>query len=167
MAVSIQWDTQVITVNKVDMTLIQSTPTVVYQLNANDLRLDLKILEHEVDGMTFPDTHNNSPEITLSGITYARVFEITNGYTVCFEDDTYTVSVIGANNNIGDVICANNVSVIINNSAGSSVPFTAEEIATAVWDSQTNIHVVSGSFGLLVSTIQKIVKFVKTLTLSG
>jgi len=44
--------------------------------------------------------------------------EIINGYTITFEDEQYAVTLIGANNNILDVINFNQVSVRPTNSAG-------------------------------------------------
>ena len=56
----------------------------------------------------------------LSGVTYARTFEILSPYTVTFEDTgtPYTVRCVGANHNIADIKNVNNVSLIIGNSAG-------------------------------------------------
>jgi hypothetical protein len=118
MAISITWATKVIYVPKSYMSVIQASPFEILQLDVNQFRLDLKDLEDNVDGMTFLDTHNHNTEITLSGVAYARIFEIINGYTVEFEDGQYGVTLYGANNNILDAKVANQVSVLANNSAG-------------------------------------------------
>ena len=47
MAISVNWSTGVITVNKVDMTLVQTTPYDVYELDVNQFRLALKDLEDD------------------------------------------------------------------------------------------------------------------------
>ena len=117
MAISIDWGSKIINVPKADMTLIQSSPEV-RELNINTFRLALKALEDDPEGMPFPDTHNHTTEVTLAGLTYARIVEIVNGYTVQFEDGQYTVNCVGANHNISDAKVANQVSLIVNNAAG-------------------------------------------------
>lgn len=115
MAISINWATKVITVPQADLTLISG---VLYELDVDWFRLQLKDIEDSEIGMSFPDTHRHNTEVVLSGVTYARTFEIINGYTVQFEDDQYTVRCVGANHNLADVKVANQVSLIIGNSAG-------------------------------------------------
>lgn len=116
--ISIDWATKVISVPRDYMTLIQSTPIEIRELNINQFRLDLKALEASEEGAVFPDTHRHNTEVLLGGIIYARVVEIINGYTVTFEDGSYAVNLIGANSNIGDVVNLNMVSVRSNNAAG-------------------------------------------------
>ena len=117
MAISINWGTKVITVPKDDLILTQVSPEV-RELNLDWFRLELKNLEDDPEGMPFPDTHKHTTEVTLSGLTYARIVEIINGYTVEFEDGQYTINCVGANHNLSDVKVANQVSLIINNAAG-------------------------------------------------
>lgn len=132
MAISMNWGTKVILVPVTDMTLISGTPgtgsaqvdPALYELDCNVLRLALKDLEDSDDGIAFPTTHNNSGTFTLSGVTYARFFEIINGYKVEFDTGTYdhyTVRLVGANNNVADVRKPNTVSLIIGNTAGMVV----------------------------------------------
>jgi len=118
MAISITWGTKVINVPKADMTLIQSNPVEIRELNLNTFRLTLKNLEDDEDGMPFPNTHNHNPPVSVGGVELARVVEIINGYTVTFEDGQYAVNLVGANSNVGDVINVNQVSVRSANSAG-------------------------------------------------
>jgi hypothetical protein len=121
MAVTIAWGTKIITVTREEtayMTNIQMAPVEVWQLDLNPFRLKLKDLEDDEEGMAHVDTHRHNTEVTLSGLTYARVVEIINGYTVEFEDDQYTVNCTGANHNLADVKVANQVSLIVNNAAG-------------------------------------------------
>ena len=118
MAISIDWDTRVIFVPKNDLTLIQSTPTEIRELDLNWFRHQLKDIEDSEEGMVNPDTHRHNTEVSISGLTLARVIEIINGYTVTFENGQYAVNLIGANSNIGDVVNVNQVSVRSNNSAG-------------------------------------------------
>jgi hypothetical protein len=118
MAISIDWATRIISVPKADMTLVQSVPSEIRELNLNVFRLALKDIEDNVVGMTFPDTHTHNGEVLLGGIVYARVLEIINGYTVTFENGLYSVNLVGANSNVGDVVNLNSVSVRSANSAG-------------------------------------------------
>lgn len=115
MAISINWGTKIINVPKADLTHISGD---IYQLDIDDFRMELKGLEDSEDGMAFPNTHNHNTEVTIGGITYARMIEIINGYTVTFEDGQYAVNLVGANSNVGDVINLNQVSVRSANSAG-------------------------------------------------
>lgn len=115
--ISINWSTKVINVPQSYLTLVSGS---LYELDVNAFRLDLKNIEDSEDGVAFPDTHRHNTAVTLSGVTYARTFEIINGYTITFEDvgSPYTVRCAGANHNIGDVKNVNQVSLIIGNSAG-------------------------------------------------
>lgn len=115
MAISINWGTKVISVPKSDLTLISGT---LYELDTDWFRLQLKDLEDSDEGMAYLDTHIHKTTSVLSGITYARIFEIINGYTVTFEDGNYAVNLVGTNNNILDVTNRNQVGVAPNNSAG-------------------------------------------------
>jgi hypothetical protein len=127
-AITINWATKVINIPTTFLTLISGTPgtgdnqldPALYELDVNALRLALKDIEDE-EGMPYLDTHRHNGEVTISGTTYARSFELINGYTVDFDVsvyDHYTVSCTGANHNIGDARQPNTVSLIINNSAG-------------------------------------------------
>jgi hypothetical protein len=115
MAISINWTNKVILVPKTDLTYLSGSS---YELDVNWLRLSLKGIEDGTEGIVFLDTHRHNTELTLSGVTYARAVEIINGYTVEFEDGQYTVVCVGANHNLADVKVANQVSLIIGNSAG-------------------------------------------------
>ena len=118
MTISINWATKVIYVPKADTTLIQLTPTEIRELNLNEFRLALKDLEDSIEGMAYSDTHRHNTEVEIAGIVFARVIEIINGYTVTFENGFYSVNLVGANSNVGDVINANNVSIRSANAAG-------------------------------------------------
>jgi hypothetical protein len=113
--ITVNWPTQVINIPQADLTLVSGA---LYELNVNTLRLALKDLEDDEDGQVWPTTHAHNTELVLSGVTYARSVEIINGYTVEFEDAQYAVRLVGANHNIADVKVANQVSLIIGNSAG-------------------------------------------------
>lgn len=138
MALSIDWATKVITVPKADMTLIQTVPFEVRELNTDDFRLELKEIEATFDGMAFEKTHVHNPPFFIGGTELARTIEIVNGYTVTFEDGQYAVNLQGSNSNIGDVINVNQVSVRSANSAGlvTSAGIEQIEYGAAVWVDQ-------------------------------
>ncbi len=116
MNVSINWATKVITVPRAELAFVSAG---LHQLDVDAFRLALKDIEDSADGMAYPDTHRHNTQVTLSGVTYSRTFEIINGYTVLFEDlGPYTVRCVGANHNIADVKVVNQVSLLIGNSAG-------------------------------------------------
>jgi hypothetical protein len=118
MAITIDWPTKVITVPKSYMTLIQSTPIEVRELEMDTFRRDLKSIEASEEGMPFLDTHRHNTTATVGGVTLARLVEIINGYTITFEDGSYAVTLTGANNNVLDVANLNQVSIRSANSAG-------------------------------------------------
>lgn len=122
MAVTIDWATAVININQVDMVLIQSSPTIVYQLDMEPLRLTLKDLEDDLQGINWPVTHSRNAPVTISGAVLAQVIEILPPYTISFEETgtPYRVNVVGANTNIGERInlLSGEVSVSTSNSAG-------------------------------------------------
>lgn len=139
--ISIDWGSQVIFVPKFFSTLIQSSPIEVRQLDLNAFRLALKDLEDSDYGMASLRTHRHNTEVTVAGITLARVIEVINGYTVTFEDGQYAINLTGANSNVGDVVNLNQVSVRVANSAGLvagglGIP-TAAQNADAVWNHAT------------------------------
>lgn len=126
------------------MTLVQSSPTTIYELDLNWFRLELRDLEDEVEGMPFVRTHKHNTEVSLGGITYARVIEIINDYTVTFEDDQYAVNLVGANSNVGDVVNVNQVSVRSQNSAGL---ISSPDIEYASFNGGVTVDVNSGNSG--------------------
>ena len=118
MAISIDWNTKVIFVPRNDLTLVQSNPTEIRNMDLNWFRLQLKDIEDSAVGMNFPDTHRHNTEVSLGGLTYARTLEILDPYTVTFEDGQWAVNLIGANSNVGDKANVNQVSIRPQNSAG-------------------------------------------------
>lgn len=116
---TINRNTQRITIPQADLSFVGG---VLYELDVDALRLDLKDSEDSEEGMAFPATHQHNTEVVLSGVTYARTVEIINGYTIEFEDTAspYTVRCVGANHNLADVFVpgTSGVSLIIGNSAG-------------------------------------------------
>jgi len=118
LAISVDWGTKVISVNKVDMVLVQSVPSEIYELDLDVFRLALGELLDDETGMAFPDTHNYFPPLSVGGASLARVIEIINGYTITFEDGQYRAQIVNGNSNIGENVNVNQVSVSTANSAG-------------------------------------------------
>ena len=125
MAITVTPGTMTIYIPQSYLTLLSGlgvAATEVYELDVDQLRLDLKDWEDSEEGIAEPDTHSHNTEITVSGVTYARVFIIHNGWIVDFEDTgtPYIVSCTGANHNVQDVtdFSAGNVSLLPNNAAG-------------------------------------------------
>jgi hypothetical protein len=100
------------------MTLVQLSPVEIRELDTDSFFLALKDLESSVEGMPWPNTQRNASPVLLGGITYARVLEIIDPYTITFEDGTYVVQLTGSNNNIIERTNPNQVSVQGNNAAG-------------------------------------------------
>lgn len=141
MAISIDWPTRVISVPRADMPVTQVSPEI-RELDLDAFRLELKSIEASEEGMSFLDTHRHNTTVTLGALTFARVIEIINGYSVTFEDGTYTVDLVGANSNVGDVTNPNQVSVKSNNSAGLIV--TGDEFSAADRSLIDEIHTYLG-----------------------
>jgi len=153
MAISIDPLTFVILVPKSDMTLVQSSPTEIRELDLDWFRLALKAYEAAEYGIYLQKTHNHNTEVTLGSLTFARVIEILPPYTVTFEDGQYAVNLVNANSNVSDKTNVNQVSVRSANSAGlvaATSTVTTEDvnaIADAVWDELISSHTIAGSAG--------------------
>lgn len=119
-------------VPRADMSVVQASPEI-RELDVDAFRLELKDLEASVEGMPWPDTHTHDTEATLSGLVYARRFRILSPYTVEFEDGQYAVRAVGANHNILDVKIANQVSLLVQNSAGLISGTAIEERVTEIY----------------------------------
>lgn len=125
MAITINWFAKVIFVPKADLALVQASPEI-REMNLNNFRLALKDLEDSEAGMLYPDTHRHNTEVSMAGITLARVIEIINGYTVTLEDGQYAVNLVGANSNVAEVANVNQVSLRSQNSSGLIVSESAD-----------------------------------------
>lgn len=147
MAITINFPTGVISVPKADMTLVQSTPFEIRELDINTFRLTLKDLEDDEEGQVWIRTHNHNTTVTLGGVILARVVEIINGYTVTFENGSYAVNLVGANSNIADVTNLNTVSIRSANSVG----LTDSDLAKVVWDELIASHLTVGTTGKALS----------------
>lgn len=142
--IAVLWGSSIIYIPRSAMTLIQSTPTVIYDLNLDEFRLQLKSLEDNDAGMPYTKTHNHNTTITVGGVTLARVIEIVEPYTITFEDDKYAVNLNGANSNVGDRVNVNQVSVRSANSAGLQDLST---LLAAAYQGQVVVDVLTGQSG--------------------
>ena len=154
MPITIDWTSKVIYVPKADLTLIQMLPLEIRELNIDWFRCQLKALEYSEEGMWADDTHKHNTEVSLGGLTFARVVELINDYTVTFEDGNYAVNLVGANSNIGDKVNVNQVSVRSYNSAGL---ISSPAIEYASYGDGVSIDVNSSFSGTIypVGTLQK------------
>jgi len=152
MAISIDPLTHVIYVPKADMDLVQGSPEI-RELDLDVFRLQLKAYEAAEYGIYLLKTHNHNTEVSLGGLTFARVIEILPPYTVSFEDGQYAVNLVNANSNVSDKTNVNQVSVRSSNSAGliqvtsgsGVLPSDITDIANAVWDELLISHTTGGS----------------------
>jgi len=136
MALSLDPATKVITIPQADLTLVSGT---LYELDTNQFRLDVGVLlaSQTYVWMDYAFSHNT--EVTVAGTTFARIIEFINGFSIEFENGTYSVRLAGSNNNIFDVengiLVQNGVQVISQNSAGLVVAAVeTERIISTVED---------------------------------
>lgn len=145
MATSVDWPNKNIIVQQSDLLLVQSTPIATYDLDIDVLRLELKDLEDEVEGMPHDDTHIYTPPFTISGVTLSRVVEIINDYTISINPDTaYGVNIKGGNSNIADRITNTVTQIRTANSAGLQ---DLAELQVASFLGAVHIDITSGISG--------------------
>jgi len=139
---SVNWTSKVITIHKADMV---HNGGVDYELQMADFHDKIRQLEYEFDeGMSQVQILEFTPVKVISGVTYAAFYEVINGYTVTFEDDTYKVVITGGNNNVYDIYNVNSVSVGSYGSAGNTSSPTTE---FASFNGGVTIDVNSGETG--------------------
>jgi hypothetical protein len=133
MTITIDEATQVITVEQSDMTLVTGT---LYEMDTNAYRLAVGALLASERYVWMDAAFSHNGEVTVAGVTYARVIEQTNGYSLTFENLTYSVRLAGSNNNFFDVengiLNQNLVQVISTNSAGLVVVDTGAADTEAI-----------------------------------
>ncbi len=113
--ISIDWETKIITVPQSSLAFVSG---VIYEHDVDAFQRQLSDIEDDESGVVHPQTHIHVTQLVLAGVTYARSVQIVNGYTVTYQNGNYRVNLVGANNNIIDVLNYNNVQVVPNNSAG-------------------------------------------------
>lgn len=121
MAITVDWITKTFSVPQADLTLVSGT---LFDLNTEtQFRQPVNAIMAGEEGIVFEDPMRHFTQVTISGVTYARLIEVINGYNVTFTPNTqWTARLQGSNNNIfdvqGGVLNQNQVQVIPNNSAG-------------------------------------------------
>jgi len=145
MAITIDYPSQVISIPRADLQLVQSSPTEIRQLDLDTFRLELRDLEDDEEGSVYPATVDHTQPKSISGVTLARVVEIINNYTITFEDGQYAVNIIGGNTNLGDFVNVNQVSIRTSNSAG--LTYSKEVEDQSFTDSRVYINTVTGLSG--------------------
>ena len=122
MTISVDPATFVISVPKADLLLISGT---LFEHDTEAFRLELIDFEDSELGMMFPRTHAHNTQVTIAGVTYARLIEMLAPYSVEYEDGAYSVRLVNSNNNIfdveGGILVQNSVQIISQNSAGLQV----------------------------------------------
>src|SRR5574343_78857 len=149
MTITVNWPAGVINIPRDDLLLVQSTPIEIRELNLEDFRLALKNLEDDEEGIAWPYTHNHNPPVNVGGVALAQVIQITDDYTITFQDGAYVVNVVGGNSNLVDRLNPNNVSVRTANSAGLA---QQREIQTAAFSGAVTLNTVTGVVGTAYPT---------------
>jgi hypothetical protein len=132
MALSVDYSSPgnyVIAIPKADLTLIQSSPTEIRQLNVDTFRFWLMDLQDEEEHQWAPTTHEHTFPKTVAGVTLARVVEILDPYWLEFEDGQYNVNIVGGNSNVSDRTIKNQVGLNTANSAGLQDPVAFQAAA--------------------------------------
>jgi len=150
MTITITWTTKIINIPKEDLTLIQMSPSEIREMDLDWFRCQLKAIEASEEGQVFVDLHKHNTEVSLGGLTFARVIEIINDYTITFEDGQYAVNLIGANSNVGDVVNVNQVSVRSQNSAGLTSAPSDQSISSEQIDSiESQIQIIASQVSFI------------------
>lgn len=146
MAIDVDWPGTAtnpyrIFIPRADMPIVQISPEI-RELDLDVFRKELRSVEAAEPGAPWPETHQHVTETTLSGTVYARIVRITPPYTVEFEDGQYAVRAVGANHNILDVKVANQVSLLVQNSAGLINSPTIDAIAATMTTVEADVAVI-------------------------
>ena len=164
MALTINYDTKVIEVPQADLTLVSGT---LYELDTNQFRKDVMAILDDETHIWMDNAFIHNTEVTVAGTTFARTIEFINGYSVEFEDGTYSVRLTGSNNNVFDVengiLVQNTVQVIAQNSAGLiNATLTSPEVADSVWGASRSSYTDATTMG---GWVNKLLSFAKWVTL--
>ena len=125
MATTVDYATKIISVLQADLTFISGT---LYELDTDAFRLELADIQDSETGIWADTMFTHNTEVIVAGTPFARTIEIINGYSIEFENLSYSVRLAGSNNNFFDVengiLVQNLVQVIAQNSAGLVAPKT-------------------------------------------
>ncbi len=112
MALSVNWNTGLITCPQSDLTFVSGTK---YQITVDYLWQLLRDRSDDEDALAYPILFTNTPPTAST----PRIVEINaDYYTFQFEDGSYSVDVINGNTNLRDVEVKNTVSIGTNNTTG-------------------------------------------------
>lgn len=117
MAITMTWSTHTVEIPRADMTLVETSPEV-RELDMYALHKRVRELQASAPGAAKTRTHVHNTEQILGGVAYARQVRFLAPYNVTFEDGQYAVRLVGANNNLEEVMNLNQVSLRSSNSAG-------------------------------------------------
>jgi len=137
MSLLLDWSTKVITIPKIELTLVSGTH---YTITVDYWWQLLREANYDADGVVF-DTMYNSIAPTSST---PRIVEVINGYTAQFENGLYSVEFINGNTNFRDVEIKNTVSVGTNNTTVFIDPTFLE---AGVFNGQVVVDIVNGFAG--------------------
>lgn len=119
MPISVEWVPAEIYVPKDYLTPVGG---IFYELDVDQLRLDLGTLYAAEECGPWPEPHIHQAPFVLSGEAYDRFVKILDPYTLDFESGDYVVRCTGANHNLVDVMTsATSPSVLVGNSSGRTI----------------------------------------------
>ncbi len=150
MAISIDWPSKTISVQRTDTDICTLVSGTLYTVDTVALWEEIKALEDDEDGIVELRIVVKNPSVTISGVTYVPAYNIINGYQLQFlPDSQWTALMDGASNNnfhdVGNgVLVQNQVQVIPQNSAGNTV-------------TETGVSGLTASESSDLSTIRKVV----------
>jgi len=155
MTIAIDPATKVITVDQADLTLISGS---LYELDTNAFRKSVWDIVSAENGIFLDTPFIHNTEVTVAGTTFARTLEFINGYSITFENLTYSVRLAGSNNNIFDVENSilnpsGNVTVIAQNSAGLISVSSGSGLSAAQDTKLTEVHRDAGLDSASAKTI--------------
>ena len=163
------FDPHRIIIPQADLTLITGS---LYELDTDDLRIDLKALEASESGMVWQDTHRHNLPYTVQGVTYAQSIEVINTtvdaawldeHEIFFSPDTtYSVRLSGSNNNVSDIqnlILANTVTQVIpQNSAGLILVSSGSGLSTPQDEALTRIDNATIYHSKIINNYKELIK---------
>lgn len=131
------------------------------------LKNELRDIEDDAEGMLHPAIITYK-RIDLGGGAFFHAVDAINGYQLIFPNSG-NYSVIGNFNipivpvpgvYVERVKAAAFAAVSGSESGGGGSAPTAEQIAQAVWDRQTQYHNTTGTYGAFVKTLMTVAKFI-------
>lgn len=151
MAIVPNWITKTFSIPQADLTFVSGT---LYELNTESgFRQLINTLMASEEGIVFDTPINHNTEVAIAGITYARLIEMINGYSIVFTPDSqWSVRLVGSNNDMFDIengkLNQNQVQVIPSNSAGLiAAPQMVGHLEDLKYEGKVWVDPVGGSPG--------------------